>query len=357
MSSQKPIEYTMLIKKLKKSIEAELKDYVTGVVLYGSMVEGTIIGGESDCDIAFILKSLNSADEGKEMVEKIEKTLNPYMMDPIFSTLLDVMIIPYEAIPNGVNAVLKKLLKKGDVLFGSNPFKDLEVEEEELKNDAFKMALNYYQNISRYALDTSVVDFQEEEMVFEQAFMAIDAILGCSQAFLFYNGEEGFSKNDAPDIIEAKYADVINPLVPREAQAIRLGSSGDRTQLLDLALGYCLQVISVMSGKNISLKNVNLGRKFDETTSGSMIEETAELEKKPAKKTKASSKTKTKKIPLTKIKNMGPKTRKLIRDQLGINSVNELAEKDPAEIANIKGISKKRAEEWISEAKKLLEEQ
>ncbi len=355
MSSQKPIEYTMLIKKLKKTVEKELADSVNGIILYGSMVEGTIIGGESDCDLAFILKPLNSADESKQIISKIQKTLAEYMMDPIFSTLLDVTIIPYEAIPDGVNAVMRSLLKKGEVLMGKNPFEDLEINEEELKKDAFKMALNYYQNISRYALDTALVDFQEEEMIFEQAFMAIDAILGCSQAFLFYQGEEGFSKNDAPDIIEAKYSDVLNPLIPREAQAIRLGSSGDRSQLLDLALNYCAQVISVMSGKNIKLENFSVSRPYAEnngTMINSVSQETVETKKKIAKR--SSSKTNKKKIPLTKIKSMGPKTRKLLREEIGINSVNELAEKDPAELAKIKGISMKRAQEWIEQAKQLL---
>ena len=359
--SQRPVEYTMLIKKLKKQATAELSNFVEGMILYGSMVEGTIVGGESDCDIVIVLKPASTAEEAISMIQQVQNTLKPYQMDPIFSTLLDVLIVPNDALPKkgsfgGLGAIRASLLSRGETLMGSNPFEGLDVPQEAIRQNAKEMALEYFQNLVNTVFDPSLADLSEEDIAFEQTFIAIDSILGCAQAFLFYKGETGFSRNDAPYLIESKYANILDHTVIREAQALRLGSSGDRQNLPVAGIEFCCQVIAAIGGNPLRTISPKFDKPREFEDSASFAESRVEIEAMEAPKTATSAKPrKKKKMALSRVKGIGKKT----RDQLqavGISSAQDLAEKDSKELAELAGISEARAKKLIDAAKKAISE-
>ncbi len=359
--SQRPVEYTMLIKKLKKQASTELSNIVEGMILYGSMVEGTIVGGESDCDIVFALKPASTPEETLSMIRQVQNTLKPYQMDPIFSTLLDVLIVPSAALPQegsfgGLGAIRASLLARGETLMGTNPFEGLEVSNDAIQQNAREMALEYFQNLVNTVFDPSLADMSEEDVAFEQTFIAIDSILGCAQAFLFYKGETGFSRNDAPYLIESKYADILDYTVVREAQALRLGSSGDRKNLPLAGIEFCSQVIAAIGGTPLKLSAPKFDKPREFEESPGISEGFVEMEAMEApKKTSEAKPRKKRKVALSRVKGIGKKT----RDQLqavGISSAQDLAEKDPKELAALANISETKAKKLIDAAREAIGE-
>ncbi len=360
--SQRPVEYTMLIKKLKKQAAAELANIVEGMILYGSMVEGTIVGGESDCDIVIVLRQANTPEETISMIQQVQNTLKPYQMDPIFSTLLDVLIVPNESLPKegsfgGLGAIRASLLSRGETLMGTNPYEGLNVPEEAIRQNAKEMALEYFQNLVNTVFDPSLADLSEEDIAFEQTFIAIDSILGCAQAFLFYKGETGFSRNDAPYLIESKYTHELDYTVVREAQALRLGSSGDRRNLPLAGIEFCSQVIAAIGEKPLKISSHKFDKPRELTETSSIIEDSVEVASMEAPKS-TTQKTKKKgkrKIALSRVRGIGKKTRDQLQS-VGISSAQDLAEKEPKELADMAGISETKAKKLIDAAREAIVE-
>ncbi|MFO7797814.1 MAG: helix-hairpin-helix domain-containing protein [Promethearchaeati archaeon] len=109
--------------------------------------------------------------------------------------------------------------------------------------------------------------------------------------------------------------------------------------------GFKLRIYTDKDMKSVDA--IEILEKISEKSIVTQKEETPEV--------KIAEKSQIKPIKLTKLNRLGPKTEEKFRE-VGIDSVNELIDKDPGELAKkIDGASQNTIKKWIEEGKKLLE--
>jgi len=239
-------EYKNLIDAFTKDVKERLTSEVKSLLLVGSVAAGEHIAGESDCDFVLILKdNACSPNAIHDTLTKIRDVINTYLEDPLFSSLIDVEVISENDVPTGDNDTkypwTKVLVaKNGKVLIGDNPFNNIEVKEEKIKESARKMALEYYNQMKDLVLFPQADDYQ-------QTFMAVELVLGAACAYLYYNGERNFYRSNAIILFEEKYKDKIDITPVQISHRLRLAAkSEDIKDFIPKSMAFCRTVVNAV---------------------------------------------------------------------------------------------------------------
>ncbi|MHA1668578.1 MAG: nucleotidyltransferase domain-containing protein [Candidatus Heimdallarchaeaceae archaeon] len=236
-------EYQNLIDEFSKDIKENLKAEVKSLLLVGSVSKKEHIAGESDCDFLIVINEKASAgDKLHKTLEKIGKIITKYLEDPLFASLIDVEILEESDIPKGKESSLYPWTKiimaqNGKALIGDNPFAKIEVKDEDLKQSAKAMARTFFNQMK------DLIIFQQDDE-YQQLFIAVEAVLGCACAYLYYHGEKEFFRSTAHMLFEEKYKEKINIEPVLTSNRLRLAAkSVDTTHFIPSALAFCRSVI------------------------------------------------------------------------------------------------------------------
>lgn len=219
-----PDEYDALILKLTAKMKKEVGKEIAALLLVGSVARGNYIKGDSDCDFFLVIKK--NREKQVEILQKIGSIKAEFENDPQFSTLLDLTVFFEEDLTEeGINAssivnwIHVFVGQQGVLKIGNeNPFNKLKITEEKIKMGAKQMALDYVFIMRDGFLNTPPGNEQE------LAFYGSDAILGCAQALLFFEGEKGFTRYTVPELFAEKIKIGIDPRVLIDARNVRLGA-------------------------------------------------------------------------------------------------------------------------------------
>jgi len=237
-------EYKNLIEAFTKDVKERLSEETKSLLLVGSVAAGEHIAGESDCDFILVLKESACTPETIHgTLTKIRDVINVYFEDPLFSSLIDVEVISESDIPiassSGKYPSTKILVaKNGKTLVGSNPFKDITVNDDDIKEAARKMALNYYNQMKDLVLFPQADEYQ-------QTYMAVELVLGAACAYLYFNGERDFYRSNAIILFEEKYKDKIDISAVQTSHRLRLAAKSENTKdFISKAMSFCREVIN-----------------------------------------------------------------------------------------------------------------
>ncbi|MHA2278324.1 MAG: hypothetical protein ACXAC2_21295, partial [Candidatus Kariarchaeaceae archaeon] len=137
--SEIPMEYKVMKKKFFKSVQSALKDDLVGIIVYGGAASKRIFSGVSDIDFFIILQSLEKLSRPlSETYQSISDVMMEYLENPLFSSILDYEIYVENQLPtknslNGFSPIRALALSEGEVLVGENPFKEIKVSDDQLK--------------------------------------------------------------------------------------------------------------------------------------------------------------------------------------------------------------------------------
>ena len=220
------IEYQMFIKKFTKSVETELGDLVDSLVLVGSIASKTQIDGESDVDFYLILDDSKFESVGGTLSAwtKVAKLVGTYLENPLFVTMLDLTILVKAQVPKtgncetGLNPIRVLNGVQGETKLGTNPFEGLEIPDEIIQHGAKQMAGEYLDQLKDLCL--MIGDIPPYEILYN----AVDTVLGCAQAALYYHGERDISRCSAPEILPKIFEGKFNNEVVLKAHHFRLAA-------------------------------------------------------------------------------------------------------------------------------------
>ncbi|MHA1910216.1 MAG: hypothetical protein ACTSYA_00850 [Candidatus Kariarchaeaceae archaeon] len=243
------IEYQMFIKKFTKSVETELGDLVDSLVLVGSIASKTQIDGESDVDFYLILDDSKFESVGGTLSawNKVSKLVGTYLENPLFVTMLDLTILVKAQIPKtgdcetGLSPIRVLNGVLGETKLGTNPFEGLEIPDEIIQRGAKQMAGEYLDQLKDLCL--MINDIPPYEILYN----AVDTVLGCAQAALYFQGTRDLSRCTAPELLPKAFGDKFNNEVVLKAHHFRLAAedisdSGDLKFIADAA-DFCHSIL------------------------------------------------------------------------------------------------------------------
>ncbi len=235
-------EYDDLIKEFTKDVKTQLSDETKCLLLIGSVVTNDHLPGESDCDFLLVLnKSATIGEKLEETLGKIGDIINKYFEEPVYASLIDVEILEEDFIPsNGNNAYPgTKIIRaqQGKALIGENPFLDINVSDEQLKEGGKIMARESYEHMK------DIMVFPPED-AYQAIYLIVEAVLGCACGYLYYQGEREFYKSTAYMQLEEKYKDKIDMEPVLTSHRLRLASKNvDTTNFVQDSLAFCREVM------------------------------------------------------------------------------------------------------------------
>jgi hypothetical protein len=247
------IEYQMFIKKFTKSVETELGDLVDSLVLVGSIASKTQIDGESDVDFYLILDDSKFESVGGTLSawNQVSKLVATYLENPLFVTMLDLTILIKSQIPKtgncdtGLSPIRVLNGVQGETKLGTNPFEGLEIPDEVIKLGARQMATEYLDQLRDLCLMMGDIP------AYEVLYNAVDTVLGCAQAALYYQGERELSRCTAPELLPKVFKDKFNNEIVLKAHHFRLAaeeiSEGGDLKFIADAADFCHSVVKFIN--------------------------------------------------------------------------------------------------------------
>jgi hypothetical protein len=134
---------------------------------------------------------------------------------------------------------------QGEVKLGTNPFEGLEIPDEVIKRGAKHMATEYLDQLKDLCL--MIGDIPPYEILYN----AVDTVLGCAQAVLYFQGERELSRCSAPEIMPKVFEGKFNNDVVLKAHHFRLAaeeiSEGGDLDFIADAADFCQSVIQYMN--------------------------------------------------------------------------------------------------------------
>ena len=239
-------EYQNLIDEFVKDVKTDLNDIVDSLLLVGSVVTKEHIAGESDCDFLIILKEKAAGDNLEKSMDQISEVVVKYLEDPLYSALLDVEVLTKEEIPKDGESTdypwtRVLVAKQGKALIGKNPFEDIEIKEEDIKTSAAEMAHMFLEQMEE-------IPNLEDADDYDKIYLAVDAVLGCGCAYLYYQGETEFYRSSAIILFEDKYRNKIDITPIQTSHRLRLAAkSVNLENFIDDALKFCKEVVKQLS--------------------------------------------------------------------------------------------------------------
>ena len=239
-------EYQNLIDEFTKDVKDQLKAEVKSLLLIGSVVTKEHIAGESDCDFLIVLKEKASGENLEKSMEKISKVVYKYLEDPLYGSLLDVEVIGENDIPgkgegSDYSWTRAIVAQRGKALIGDNPFAKIDVKEADVKESAKEMAAGFLAQIEETSQLEDIDDY-------DKLYLAVEAVLGCACAYLYYHGEREFYRSSAIILFEDKYKDKINIGPIQTSHRLRLAAKSANTKEFDSkSLKFCKEVNKLIS--------------------------------------------------------------------------------------------------------------
>ncbi len=207
-----PPEYGMLQKKIAKEMMNAIGDDLVDIIVYGSAVEGKLFSGVSDNNFIFVIKDTPS-NEFDQVVTKIAEIVKTYRDNPMFATMIQFQIMSESQMAsanslNGIPAVMALALKEGVSLKnkGSNPYKDLEINKEQVKENAISIISDL---ISKMVDAISIPSFDEEEtdVSSEKDYLAIENGLLATQIYMMAKKMKYVPKSELDFMVEDEEKD------------------------------------------------------------------------------------------------------------------------------------------------------
>jgi predicted nucleotidyltransferase len=242
MSAKKPTkrkipdEYDVLTIKMTQKLKKTVGDDLAAFLLVGSVAHGNYVKGDSDCDFYIVIKK--DRDKQVDIIQRIGQVKAEFENDPQYSSILDLMVF-FEEDLNESNINASSIVnwihvwtgQKGVLKIGKeNPFEKVEVTEERRKKGATQMCLDNVFIMRDGFLNTPAED---KDIL---AFYASDALIGCAQALLIFQGEEGFNRYNIPEIFAEKVKLNLNQKILADARDYKLGAKIDN---IDAFLENC----------------------------------------------------------------------------------------------------------------------
>ncbi len=207
-----PIEYSMLKKKFKKELTSKLGEDLFDLSVYGSAVKSDLFPGVSDVNFLIVIKNPETlSKQASEVIQEISSMVKAFRDDPTFTTLLDYKLLFEQNLPNkkGLNGFspLRALsLSDGESLIHKTfPYSDLNISEEELRNDARSVLIDIINKITE-PLTTPDFDFMEEgdteSQEHELEFLAIEGALLAAQVYFMVKEKKYITKAEVAFLAE-----------------------------------------------------------------------------------------------------------------------------------------------------------
>ncbi|MHA1302926.1 MAG: nucleotidyltransferase domain-containing protein [Candidatus Heimdallarchaeaceae archaeon] len=234
-------EYKNLIDEFTKDIKEQLSKEVQSLLLVGSVVDDVHILGDSDCDFVVVIsEKYEKGEKLQKTLEKLGQIISKYLEDPLFSSLIDVQIVE-PSLLSSISPSKILVAQNGKALIGENPFEKIEVTDEQLKESAKRLGQEFYIQMKELLLFPPPDEYQ-------RLYMAVDAVLGCACAYLYYQGKRRFYRSNVHDILQENYADKL-PLEPVfTSYKLRLGSQNvKKDNFIPEAFEFCLKVMEEIS--------------------------------------------------------------------------------------------------------------
>ncbi|OLS23507.1 MAG: hypothetical protein HeimC2_26100 [Candidatus Heimdallarchaeota archaeon LC_2] len=253
------MEYKVMKKKFSKSVQTALKEDLVAIIVYGGAASKRIFSGVSDIDFFIILKSLDNLSKPlSETYQVLSEVMMQYLEDPLFSSILDYDILVEDQLPTaeslrGFSSVRALALSEGELLYGENPFKDLKIDETELKYGARVMVQDYLDKLTSllFMPNFDVVPedgekVEDESLEAEREFLAVDAILSAGQAYQMVQKKEYVNMPDVVLFGETDPIDGIdNPLL-QDAGLLRQGVDVNVDNFYNRAIDFCGSILKLI---------------------------------------------------------------------------------------------------------------
>ncbi len=250
--SEVPLEYKMLSKKFSKSIQKSLGDDLVSLLVYGGSASERVYAGVSDIDFFIILKSIEEISKPlSELYQIIGTEINSYMENPLFSTLLDHDIYTVDQLPdgkslNGFSSIRAISLKTGTLLLGKNPFEDIDVSKDQLREGARRMIQEYLEKLTSFIFMAVETPEDEETLDNEKEFLAVDAVLSTAQAYRILEKHAYVSMPDVVFLAETEPVEGLDSQLVMNAGFLKQGIDTEIDNFYYRAIDFCGSVISLL---------------------------------------------------------------------------------------------------------------
>jgi hypothetical protein len=222
MSSQIPMEYVMLQKKLGTELNKILAEDLFQLLIVGSSANSTVYPGVSDVNFLIVLNDPDKLSASPfEVTNKALELIKQYKDNPMFTTLVDFEIYFESQMPtdNGLNGMsgIKALALKSALVFDKtsqkfvdkgNPYEKLKIDSGDLRAGASSLVKDCLNRLSSIIAEPQFETDDEDEnegfddKVNDIEFECIETTLLSAQAYLMVKKGTYVSKVDVPFIAE-----------------------------------------------------------------------------------------------------------------------------------------------------------
>ncbi|MFX1250219.1 MAG: nucleotidyltransferase domain-containing protein [Promethearchaeota archaeon] len=185
-------EYHQLMEILKKELD-QIDENIECLTAFGSFSKGVHIPGISDVNLLLVLK--------KEVVphlELLENLVQNIKMDPLFSHLLDLVVLVGNDISR-LPPVYRLAVTKGKTILKTNPFKNLKIPDKEIKENAKQIIED-----AEKELNEILKEVEDEELA---ATIIADLTISTALALCYLEGT-GIKENLKKPEINEYYSDL-----------------------------------------------------------------------------------------------------------------------------------------------------
>ncbi len=222
-------EYESLVDELVQSIRAEMLPYTRSLYLFGSYEReleqsGHIIPGISDVDLLWIIDLTGVAHSDSDLMDHYQVIIdlvNQLILNPLYSTLLDLTILENRQLPTRIGMEFDPLLlqsaSQGKVLVGRPILDDLHFSEQYLKRSAVSRFYRLHEIFQDLFIYNS---FQLSDLVDD----LVMTLLNIGQTMLAVRGFFNVVKKDVPE----QFCNIFGGAIPsafilEDALRIRMG--------------------------------------------------------------------------------------------------------------------------------------
>ncbi|MDH5645903.1 MAG: hypothetical protein OEZ01_07840, partial [Candidatus Heimdallarchaeota archaeon] len=233
---------------------------LVGIVVYGGASSERVFSGVSDIDYFIILKSLDKLSKSlADVYNELSEGFNEFLDNPLFAALLDYDIYTEDQLPikgnlNGFSPIRALALKHGELLYGVNPFKDIELSKDELISGARRMIQDYLEKLtSSLFMSEFEAETPEEEEANQQSieaekiFLAIDTILSSAQVYFMIQENKYVNMPDVVLYAETKPIDGVDNELLRTAGLLRQGVETEIKDLFNRAINYAASILKLLN--------------------------------------------------------------------------------------------------------------
>ncbi|MHA2030863.1 MAG: hypothetical protein ACW99Q_15900, partial [Candidatus Kariarchaeaceae archaeon] len=153
----------------------------------------------------------------------------------------------------GFSPIRALALSEGEVLVGKNPFKEIKVSDDQLKEGARNMIQDYLDKLTSvlfmpsFDVDPESGDkIEDQSMEAEREFLAVDAILSTAQAYQMLQRKTYVNMPDVVLFAETEPIDGIDNDLLKEAGLLRQGVDSSVEDFFNRSIDFCGSILKLM---------------------------------------------------------------------------------------------------------------